>query len=893
MYLKISDYGIIGNLRTIGLIGLNGSIDWLCLPHLDSPSVFGALLDDRKGGSFALQPSEAYDSMAVYISGTNVLQTNFRTRSGMMELTDFMTVPAACEEECETEGTQLFRRVRVMRGAMDVTMHFDPRFDYAQAQTSLVRQGHRIVSRAGAENMVLVASRDIPVGNGEHTACWSLKAGEVLWFRLMYEGTEGIGCDENAMETALAETVMFWRDWLHTRETGKCVNLGHYQPMLDRSALVLKLLQFKDTGTIAAAATTSLPEEIGGCRNWDYRYTWVRDTSFTLQALFNLGHLSETEDYLKWIERLLAQEGADKIQIMYGLRGEKQLPEKELDHLDGYKGSKPVRIGNAAVQQHQLDIYGELMDAALHLSHYAGKIDHRMWPALRSICNHVVQCWAEKDSGIWEVRGGPYNFVYSKVMCWVALDRGITIARRYGFPADLQQWERTARVIKKEVIQRGWSDPRGAFVQHYDADVLDASNLLLPLLGFLPFEDWRIVSTIETIRTELEHGGFLYRYLSDDGLPGNEGAFLLCSFWLVDCLVGLGRMEDAELLLRKLEGTANHLGLFSEEYDDQWQEALGNFPQAFTHVGYINSVIRLLEAKRSLRKDEPRQRPLPWWRRMLPLEIGLNDEEVDEKIPADRIAMRLKETMNVLRGAFFDTALSRVAYERMKGSAPYEEYMRLSLGLKNMRLEDLEKRHEKIAFWINLYNVLVIHAVIELGVRDSVKELVGFFKRVSYRIGGMTFTPHQIEHGILRGNLRPPHSFVRVFSDSDPRLRHAIRPMDPRIHFALVCASSSCPPIDVYTGENLDWELEISGRTFLNGGGVIIDREKHRVSLSRIFKWYARDFGESEADRLSFIAPYLYDEEDGRFLRENRRNLSVQYQRYDWRLNRVEKSKAS
>lgn len=886
MYKKISDYGVIGNLRTVALVALDGSIDWLCLPSIDSPSVFGALLDDGKGGRFALTPVDEWDSTASYVSGTNMLQTRFRTRSGVMELTDFMPIPAACKNGCETDEYDLYRRARILRGTMRVRLLFDPRFDYARGESTVHRHGGTVVAKAREGSLTLAASRDIPAGETPQTALFELDAGEDLWFRLKYQADEAVVCEGRSAETVLAETEAFWKNWLNKRETGRCVSLGHYQPMVNRSALVLKLLQFEETGAIAAAATTSLPEEIGGVRNWDYRFTWVRDTSFTLLALFNLGHLSETEGYLRWMERLLSEHGAESMQIMYGLRGEKEVPEYELSHLDGYKGSRPVRVGNDAARQKQLDIYGEIMDAALRLSDYVGKIDYGMWPTLRGICDHVVKNWREMDSGIWEVRGGPYHFVYSKVMCWVALDRGLTIAERYGFPADLETWKEARRLIKEEVLEKGWSEKKKSFVQHYDTEALDSSNLLLPILGFLPFEDPKIVSTVEVTRRALGHDGFLYRYLVEDGLPGGEGVFMLCSFWLVDCLIGLGKIEDAEFLLRRLEGTANHLGLFSEEYDADWREALGNFPQAFTHIGYINSVIKLLEAKGRLHKKEKEDHELSLLERLLASEILLNDGESKHAVPSRQIAVSLRSAMNVLRGAFFDTARSRVAYERMKGSDAYGEYVELSYNLKDMDLNDLKSHDEKIAFWINLYNVIVIHAVIELGIKDSVKEVRSFFKRVSYRIGDMAFTPHDIEHGILRGNRRPPYSLFRAFGDGDPRLAHTIEPLDPRIHFALVCASSSCPPIDVYTAENIGEELNLSGRTFLNAGGIQIDRKHRRVVLSRIFKWYGNDFGASDADRIRFIAPYLYDEAVKGFLMENAANLGIEYQSYDWRLNR-------
>jgi len=471
-------------------------------------------------------------------------------------------------------------------------------------------------------------------------------------------------------------------------------------------------------------------------------------------------------------------------------------------------------------------------------------------------------------------------------MCWVALDRGLIIARRYGFPGDLERWEETKDKIKGEVLVKGWNGEKRAFVQHYETDALDSSTLLMPLLGFLPFDDHRIVSTIEATQRELGHDGFLYRYVGEDGLPGGEGTFLLCTFWLIDCLIGLKRFEEAETLLRRMERIANHLGLFSEEYDVHWREALGNFPQAFTHIGYINSVIALCQAKGKMAAEGEREKAVPRRKLLLTSRIVLNEGKAPQDIPVKDIAMKLKDSMNILRGAFFETKRGRVAYEQMERSEAYRKYVESSYSLKKMELEELKSREERLAFWINLYNVIVIHGVIKLGIRDSVKEVGNFFRRVQYQIGDLFFTPDDIEHGILRGNSRPPNSLFRVFQGNDPQLRFAIKPVDPRIHFTLVCASSSCPPIEVYTPEKLEKELTIAGETFLNGGGIMIDRGKSRVSLSRIFSWYAGDFGKTLPERLRFIAPYLYNRDDRQFLEENAERLKVDYQNYDWRLNR-------
>jgi len=887
MYRKINSYGIIGNLHSIALIGLDGSIDWMCLPHIDSPSIFGALLDDKKGGRFAISPSDDWDSVAEYIPDTNILVTKFRTRKGFMQVTDFMPVPFGGEEELEEEEHELYRLVEVTRGEVDVGLVFEPRFDYARAGTSIEKAYGGVAARGNDERIFLSCTHDVDVKGDRAEKRWRLSDGDRVWLHLTYGSEEPSEIDPRGAEKDLRETEEYWRSWLRRGETGRTVDLGPYQGMVNRSALVLKLLYYNPTGTIAAAATTSLPEEIGGERNWDYRYTWVRDTSFTLQALFNLGHLSETQGYLRWIERLLSEHGAEDMKIMYGLRGEECLPEQELLHLDGYKGSRPVRIGNGAAMQKQLDIYGEIMDAALKLSDYVGKIDTGLWPFLRNICDYVVIHWQEKDNGIWEVRGGPYHFVYSKVMCWVALDRGITIARRYGFPADLETWQEARSQIKEDVLNRGWNEKKQAFVQHYDTDALDSSNLLIPILGFLPFDDPKVVSTIEVTQRELGHDDFLYRYATEDGIPGGEGTFLFCTFWLIACLVALERLEEAETLLHRMEGTVNHLGLFSEEYDVNWKEALGNFPQAFTHIGYINSVIALRQAKERIAVEREHEE-VPHQRLLLSNRIVLNDGEPPQDIPSREIAVRLKNIMNTLRGAFFDTKRGRVAYERMRKSEVYRECVELSYTLKKMNLKDLISRDEQLAFWINLYNVIVIHGVIELGVRDSVKEVRNFFKRIQYRIGDMLFTPDDIEHGILRGNRRPPNSLFKLFRGRDPRLSSIIKPIEPRIHFALVCASSSCPPIEVYTAEGLDKELTIAGETFLNGGGVKIHRERNLVSLSRIFKWYEQDFGKNEVEVLGIIAPYLYKSEDREFIEENTTDIKVTYQDYDWRLNRYQ-----
>ena len=898
MYKKICDYGIIGNLQTIALVALDGSIDWFCFPHIDSPSVFAALLDSRKGGSFCLKPADPFDSTAEYIPDTNILKTSFRTRTGVMSLTDFMYIPFTGKENLQEERQALYRYIEIEEGELKVNLIFAPRFNYARTMPEFEIIEGGVVTRGNNVELILTATHPLKISENSAIATWKLLAGERVWLKLGSVGSrEECSLEDKSCvsilegDEHLAETKAFWRSWVRKSETGRVSSFGPYQAMINRSALTLKLLYYNPTGTIAAAATTSLPEEIGGERNWDYRYTWIRDTSFTLQALFNLGHLSETEGYLRWVEKILSEDGADKLMIMYGLRGEREMPELTLEHLEGYRGSRPVRIGNKASTQKQLDIYGEIMNAALKLSEYVGKIDAQIWPMLRNICDYVVGNWQKKDSGIWEVRDGPFHFVYSKVMCWVALDRGLIIAKRYGFEADSERWSETMKRIKEEVLERGYSKDKEAFVQHYDTNELDASNLLIPYYGFLPYNDEKIISTIEATKRELSHNGFLYRYKTSDGLTGHEGTFLLCTFWLIDCLINQGCIEEAEILLRKMEGACNHLGLFAEEYDVRWQEMLGNFPQAFTHIGYINSVWNLMQQKR---KEETKEKELSQeppggnllTRLLLTKKIVLNDGQPGEVNGAEELIPKLKDAMNIMRGAFFDRERGRVAYEDIKFSDIYKKYVQLSLSLKDFKLRSLASVKGKTAFWINLYNVLVIHGVIELGIRDSVNEVRNFFRRIRYIIDGQEFTPDDIEHGILRSNSSPPYTPFRVFGKNDSRLESSLEDIDPRIHFALVCASSSCPPIDVYTDEGLDEELDLSARTFINGGGVILDRKNNSVRMSKIFDWYDTDFGSSDEEIIRFIAPYIYAEDEREFLQLHAGDIDIKYQKYDWRLNR-------
>ena len=601
-YLPIEQYGIVGDLRTVALVGINGSIDWWCYPHFDSPSVFGAILDDVKGGRFRIAP--AYGSARykqLYFPDTNVLITRFLTPDGVGELTDFMSVGAV---EAGRPVRRLVRRLAVVRGAMPFRLECRPAFDYARARHALtLLDGGACFSAPGlclglATTVPLARDGDGVVGE------LVLKEGESATFVLgeMEPGGPCPAClGPEATEGEFRATVEFWRRWI-----GRSQYRGRWLETVNRSALALKLLTFEPTGAIIAAPTSSLPEEIGGARNWDYRYTWIRDASFTLYGLMRIGFTEEAHRFMEWLRARIHDLGPEAaLHVMYSIDGRHELEEQTLDHLEGYRGSRPVRVGNGAHRQLQLDIYGELMDAVYLFNKYGMPIGYDQWVHLRHLLNWVVDHWQEPDAGIWEMRGAPRHFVYSKLMCWVALDRGLRLADKRSFPADRERWLAARDAIYEEIMSRGWNRTRRAFVQSYGSETLDASNLIMPLVLFLSPTDPRMLATLDTTMQELVSDSLVRRYdvaEAGDGLGGKEGTFSMCTFWLVEALTRAGRVEEAQLVFEKMLGYANHLGLYAEEVGPSG-EALGNFPQAFTHLALISAAYNLDRALAARRRE--------------------------------------------------------------------------------------------------------------------------------------------------------------------------------------------------------------------------------------------------------------------------------------------------
>jgi GH15 family glucan-1,4-alpha-glucosidase len=599
VYKPIADYGVIGDTRTAALVGVDGSVDWCCFPRFDSPSVFGALLDDEKGGRFRIEPVGDYTSHQRYFPLTNILLTSFHLHdgTGAFEVLDFMPAPNRAVPIASPH--EIHRRVRGLRGEVAVEVRFEPRFDYARADTRLDVTGAGVRATDGVETIILSASEP---------CVWALDGAQRAAFarftvtpRLDHWLVLRWGADDHAMASAaesqmkLEATAAFWNEW-----AGHISYSGLYRAEVERSALALKLLFYEPTGAVVAAATTSLPEEIGGVRNWDYRYCWLRDAAFTLSALNIVGLHDEARrfvDYLQWVSR----DAGEPLQLMYGIGGERELAEHELSHLSGYRDSRPVRIGNHAYSQLQLDIYGELL-AAVWLWHQQHRVDGEFWQLLVRIVDWVADNWHRPDSSIWEIRAEPRHYVHSKVMCWVALDRAIRLADELGAPPTLARWRAARDAVRADVLERGWNGEKGAFVQSYGSSSLDAANLLISVYGFLPGDDPRVVGTIQATLRELTRDGMIYRYTSDDGLPGEEGIFSICTFWLADALALSGDRASAERVFRRMLRFASPLGLYAEQIDPRTGDFLGNFPQAFTHIALINTA-RLIESGAGERPD--------------------------------------------------------------------------------------------------------------------------------------------------------------------------------------------------------------------------------------------------------------------------------------------------
>ena len=587
--LDIGSHGLIGDMSSAALVATDGTIDWCCMPRFDSPSVFAALLDSKSGGRFQIAPVDVASTRQAYLRDTNILQTSFTTATGTLTVTDFMPVRRdALSEEAPHE---IHRIVRCDSGDVDVSCVFEPRLDYARGVTVLRPLREGVEARGGRQRLNLLASVPMLIEGGRAVARFPLRQGESASFVLAYGHGRPLRLSTYRTEERLEDTHRFW----HGIVAGIRYD-GAWSEAVTRSLLVLHLMMYRRTGAIIAAPTTSLPETLGGSRNWDYRFAWLRDSSFTVDILYRMGDDTEGDRYIGW---LLDQCKLNdrKTRIVYGETPNTSLRERTLDHLEGYAGSRPVRIGNGAARHLQLDVFGEVILAIHTLFRLQGRILLRAWALVTKFAETVMLNWQRRDRGVWEVRGRQRHFVYSKIMCWAALDRAANIATSLKEEGLARRWALAAQAIRQQVLTDGWSDSKRAFRQRYDDDALDASNLVIPFLGFLPPDDPRIRMNADAIARELADGPFVWRYLpseTDDGLDAQEeGAFTLLSFWLIGNLLYTGRVEKAAEYFEQIMSHANHLGLFSEMIDPRTGALLGNFPQAYSHVGLIHTARNL------------------------------------------------------------------------------------------------------------------------------------------------------------------------------------------------------------------------------------------------------------------------------------------------------------
>jgi GH15 family glucan-1,4-alpha-glucosidase len=588
---RIEDYGVIGNMLSAALVGRDGSIDWLCLPRFDSAACFAALLGGPEHGRWRLAPADRKARVTRrYLPDTAVLETTFTTESGVVSLIDFMPL-----SDDETK-LHVVRIVRGVKGEVPMDLELILRFDYGRAVPWVRRRDYGLSAVVGPDAVEF--HTDVPLDNHDlvTTASFTVRESDAVPFTLSYHRSHETPPFVADHLESLEATIEWWHEWCaHCRF--ECDN-EEWSKAVMRSLITLKMLTFRPTGGIVAAVTTSLPEAIGGARNWDYRYCWLRDSTFTLYALLDAGYREEADAWRRWLLRAAAG-SPEQLHVMYGIAGDRWLPEIEIPWLPGYEGSRPVRIGNQAVEQRQLDVYGEIMDALFVAREAAVRPLDEAWRLQISLLRHLESVWRERDHGIWEVRGPKRAFTHSRVMCWVAFDRAVKSAERFGLRGPVERWRALRDEIRADVLEHGFDTERGTFVQHYGGDALDASLLLLPQAGFLPPKDPKILGTLDAIERTLLHDGFVLRYSTeevDDGLAGPEGAFLACSFWLADAYIMAGRRDDAVALFERLLAVRNDLGLLAEEYDPVAQRQLGNFPQGFSHIGLVNTAFNLTTA---------------------------------------------------------------------------------------------------------------------------------------------------------------------------------------------------------------------------------------------------------------------------------------------------------
>lgn len=584
-YQEIGDYGLIGDMNSAGLVSREGSIDWLCFPRFDSPSVFAAILDPKVGGRFDVAVSGQAETAQAYVEDTNLLRTRLQAEGGALEVVDYM--PCYLKNGDLEAFHEVHRRLRCVEGRVTARLHYEPRFRYGMEHAEIRVESEGCLAKGSREWMSLSTDLPLEAVEGVARAEAPLEEGDERWLVLRWADDYLRPLEEFRPAEKLEKTRSYWKEWIN-----RCLFHGPWASLVRRSLLVLKLMIYEPTGAIIAAPTTSLPEVPEGPKNWDYRYSWLRDSAFVLSAFHRCGYTKEERRYRHWLIRRLRGHTLDleRLQIMYGVEGDAELPEETLPHLRGYRGARPVRVGNAAYDQFQLDVYGSVLDA-LHFSYHTdADMNDDVWRTVESIANFVAANWSRPDSGIWELREHERRYVHSHIMAWVAMDRAVKVARRWGNARRAEQWKEVRDGIREHILQAGFSEELGAFTQYYGGKEVDGSLLVMPLVGFLSGQDARFQGTLHRIREELGEGPFVRRF-REKGQP--EGSFLMLSYWMAEGLADAGRLEEAKVAFEELRGFANHLGLFAEMVDPKTGRQLGNFPQAFTHMALVNAAWKI------------------------------------------------------------------------------------------------------------------------------------------------------------------------------------------------------------------------------------------------------------------------------------------------------------
>jgi GH15 family glucan-1,4-alpha-glucosidase len=609
----IGDHALLSDCHSAALVDMAGSVEWLCFPRFDSPSTFARILDDE-AGHWVIRPAGEASVSRRYVERTMVLETTFRTSTGAITVTDALSLgPADRGHQIGRKSPHvLLRHVTGLDGEVEVEIEFAPRMEYGLISPLLTAADGGVAARGGADSLLLSSPLDLDVDGATASGRLVVRTGDRVGFALHHRSTSDDPVrvwSPDEIAERLADTIAGWQSWSALHQSYQ----GPYRELVQHSGRVLQALTFRPTGAIVAAATTSLPETAGGTRNWDYRYSWVRDASFTIHALWVAACPDEVETFFDFMATAAAtslDRGAD-LQIMFGIGGERDLSERQLPHLAGWRDSRPVRVGNEAWTQRQLDVYGELLDAVYRLSDHVGRVDDATLRFFVALADAAASRWREADQGIWEVRSEPRHFLYSKLMCWVALDRAIKLAAQLPVGERVAAWEATRDEIAAAILGEGWSDTTGAFTQSFGSDQLDASNLMIPIVGFLPATDHRVLATIDMIEQQLtDDHGLVYRYLSEDGLAGEEGTFLMCTFWLAQALAMSGQPGRAREVFDRAAAFVNDVGLLAEEVDPHSGELLGNFPQAFSHIGLVNAAWAISQAEDAPPRPRRRHRSL-------------------------------------------------------------------------------------------------------------------------------------------------------------------------------------------------------------------------------------------------------------------------------------------